>query len=328
MLPIFNDHSEWKKLLRTNFTRWEALADFLELTEQQKAQILSRPKFTLNLPFRLAQKIAKGNLEDPILKQFLPTIKEAQSAQGFVADPVGDSSCKRSSKLLHKYEGRILLVCTSACAMHCRYCFRQNFDYETNVKGYREELNIIAHDPSIHEVILSGGDPLSLSDDILEDLICTFNDMPHIRRLRIHTRFPIGIPERIDEGFIKIIQNCRPQVFVVLHVNHPRELDEEVVGHLKLLRQVGAVLLNQAVLLKGVNDNLPTLKTLSESLVDAGITPYYLHQLDRVNGAAHFEVPEEEGIALIKQLGECLSGYAVPKYVREVPGAASKSIII
>lgn len=317
--------SLWRKIQRHNFTRWEKLADYLELDQQQRQAIAVRPQFPLNLPLRLAKKIHKGTLDDPILRQFLPTINENQQATDFFIDPVGDQTFCKTSKLLHKYQGRVLLVCTSACAMHCRYCFRQNFEYDVTDQSFADELEVISKDPSIHEVILSGGDPLSLSDSTLHTLLQALVSLPHIRRIRFHTRFPIGIPERIDEHFLALLKDLPIQVWFVIHTNHVRELDEEILERLKRLQKIGIPILNQSVLLRGVNDTVDDLKDLCETLVDHGIIPYYLHQLDRVQGAAHFEVSEEVGLQLIKELSKRLSGYAIPKYVREIPGESGKT---
>lgn len=317
----------WKKVLRTNFTDVEKLALFLEFDEKAKAILLNKPKFILNLPLRLAQKIKKNDLNDPILKQFLPTIEETKEDSEFQIDPVGDNACRTSSKLLHKYEGRILIVTTSACALHCRYCFRQHFEYDIQTKGFTKELEIIANDKTIHEVILSGGDPLSLSNDTLNEFIENLSQISHIKRLRFHTRFPIGIPERIDDEFLEIIKTSRMQVYFVLHINHANELDEEIFSKIQLLQQAGAIILNQAVLLKGVNDDAKTLIDLAETLVDRGILFYYLHQLDQVQGASHFEVSPDKGRALIDEISTKLPGYAVPKYVREIAGHKSKVLI-
>lgn len=317
----------WRQILRSNFTQWEKLADYLELNLQQREFILPKSHFPLNLPLRLAQKITKGTLHDPILKQFLPTIEEKKLHPLFVTDPVADQSFRIKSKLLHKYHGRVLLVCTSACAMHCRFCFRQNFDYDVTDQSFTNELEIIANDPSIHEVILSGGDPLSLSDLTLKKLLGEIVQIPHIRRIRFHTRFPIGIPERIDADFLAILQEVPCQIWFIIHSNHPQELDQEIFARLKAMQKLGIIVLNQAVLLRGVNDNVETLKQLCELLVDHGIFPYYLHQLDRVQGASHFEVGEEEGAYLIQEIAKQLPGYAVPKYVREIPGETNKTAI-
>ena len=317
--------NQWRQIQRQNFTNWEKLADYLELDSIQRSEIVKNPHFVLNLPIRLARKIEKGNLDDPILRQFLPSVAETIETSGFVSDPVGDHACRRASKLLHKYNGRVLLVTTSACAMHCRYCFRQNFDYEVEDKTFREELEVISQDETIKEVILSGGDPLSLSNRQLGTLLDNISSIPHINRLRFHSRFPIGIPERIDDEFLELIERSPHQVWFVIHCNHPRELDSDIIERLNALRKLGVNILNQAVLLRGVNDDVETLAELCENLTDHGVLPYYLHQLDRVQGASHFEVTKEEGLELINQLICRLPGYAVPKYVQEIAGEPSKT---
>lgn len=287
-----------------------------------------RPRFALNLPFRLASKIEKGNIEDPILKQFLPVVDENHVDPSFNLDPVGDGICRKSSKLIHKYHGRVLLVCTSACAVHCRYCFRQNFDYDVRGKTFDDELALISEDTSINEVVLSGGDPLSLDDRILSQLLERLSRMPHVRKVRFHTRFPIGIPERIDDSFLGILRDVPLQFWFVVHVNHPRELDRDVLVALKSIQKIGIPVLNQSVLLRGVNDSVEVLEELYGTLVDHGIFAYYLHQLDRVQGAAHFEVTEERGKQLIRELEARMPGFAVPKYVKEIAGAPGKTHIV
>lgn len=318
----------WKQILKQNFTKLDALAEFLQLSDQQRGQLLSKPRFPLNVPLRIAQKMLKGSLEDPLFKQFVPTNDEHISTAGFVADPVADAQFRRESKLLHKYQGRVLLVTTGACAMHCRYCFRQNFDYNRTDKLFHKELEIIAADETIHEVILSGGDPLSLSNDILADLLKSINGMPHIRRIRFHSRFPIGIPERIDDEFVNIIAALNKQVWLVVHINHPRELDTDIFGAFRKLQKLGCIIMNQSVLLKGINDNADTLSELCETLADKGVIPYYLHQLDRVEGASHFEADESQGLRIIEEISRRLPGYAVPKFVREIAGQPNKTPII
>ncbi len=317
----------WKQILRKNFLDLDQLACFLQLSSAQVKKLFARPRFILNLPLRLAEKIEKGNLQDPIFRQFVPLSEEGISANGFLTDPVGDILCRSEKKLLRKYQGRVLLVTTGACAMHCRYCFRQNFDYEV-VKGFESELKNIADDPSINEVILSGGDPLSLDDSTLGDLLKKLANIPHVRKIRFHTRFPVGIPERINESFLNLLKSIRLQFWFIVHVNHPRELDESVLLALKSVQMLGIPVLNQSVLLKGVNDHPDVLIELSSRLVDHGIIPYYLHQLDRVSGSAHFEVSKQKGKRLMKILTEKLPGYAVPKYVCEISGMPSKTAIV
>jgi EF-P beta-lysylation protein EpmB len=322
-------YSNWRLILRKNFTRVEALADYLELTPSQRSQLLLKPDFAIKVPLRLAQKMAKGTLDDPLVKQFLPTKQELVNHPLFVLDPVKDETFRREAKLLHKYHGRALLLCTSVCAMHCRYCFRQNFAYDTEDKTFLTELKAIREDVSIQEVILSGGDPLSLSDEWLEEhLFFPLEEISHVKRIRFHTRFLIGIPERIDESFLRLIGASSKQIVFIIHCNHPNELDEEIFERLKALQQVGCVLLNQAVLLKGVNDTIAVQEQLCELLVNRGILPYYLHQLDRVQGMAHFEVEEVKGMQLMQDLTKKLAGYAVPRYVREIAGQPHKTSLV
>ncbi len=317
----------WRQILRKNFVDIAKLADFLELDPLQRECLVARPRFVLNLPMRLAAKIAKGTLEDPLLKQFLPITAENAVLPGFVSDPVGDTPCRKADKLLHKYQGRVLLIATSACAMHCRYCFRQHFDYEHEDKSFETELQLIAADVSIKEVILSGGDPLSLDDRMLESLLRRLAAIPHVRKVRFHTRFPIGIPERLNEAFRAMLSSIPLQFWFVIHANHPRELDQDVLQALKEIQRLGIPVLNQCVLLRDVNDDVDVLTELCELLIDNGITPYYLHQLDRVQGAAHFEVTEERGLKLVAELATRLPGYAVPRYVKEISGMPSKTPI-
>ena len=234
----------WRQVLRKNFTDWKKLASFLDLSEEQHQKILKYPQFGLNLPWRLAQKVTKRTLDDPILKQFLPIVEETIFTSCFVKDPVQDVEYLKETKLLHKYPGRALLICTSACAMHCRYCFRQNFPYDTQTSGFLKELDLIREDSTLHEIILSGGDPLSLDDDALKVLLDALEAIPHVKRIRFHTRFPLGIPERLDDAFLAILKNRRVQIWFVLHINHVRELDPEVMAKIKNVQCLGIPVLN------------------------------------------------------------------------------------
>lgn len=314
----------WRQIQAQNFRSIDKLAVFLQLSPEQRARLVKRQDFSLNLPRRLAEKMRKGELTDPLLRQFVPLDEEKKEHAHFLADPVGDQESRQAPRLLHKYHGRALLVCTAACAMHCRYCFRQHFDYAEG--GWlAEELAYLREDESIEEAILSGGDPLSLSDQKLGALLDALNALPHLKRIRFHSRFPVGIPERIDADFLGLLQQLHKQVFFVLHSNHPRELDTDVLAAMRKLQELGIPVLNQSVLLKGVNDDADTLTQLYSCMVDHGILPYYLHQLDRVQGAAHFEVPVEKGRLLIEALHARLPGYAVPIYAREDAGASGKT---
>lgn len=317
----------WRQVQRKNFTDWKKLAAFLELDPSFHPDIAEIAHFPLNLPYRLADKIQKNCWDDPILMQFLPTIKETLPQEGYVIDPVGDAHSRTCAKLLHKYQGRALLITTSACAMHCRYCFRRNFPYENQDKTFLEELSVIQNDPSIKEIILSGGDPLSLSNELLGSLLRRLHDIPHITKIRFHSRFPIGIPERIDEEFVSILESLSKQVIFIAHINHAREVDEDVAFALKKLQRLGIPVLNQSVLLKGVNDTASVMKELLEKLTDHGIIPYYIHHLDKALGASHFETSEDTGKTLLSQLAKELPGYSVPRYVKEVAGSPSKTTI-
>lgn len=317
----------WRKIQRENFTKLSSLVDFLELDAPLKERLPPDSKFSLNLPRRLAEKIQKNSINDPLFRQFVPQIEEKSQASGYVLDPVQDRSFCKTGKILQKYRGRALLLATSACAMHCRYCFRQNFPYETKLSGFEQEIEILRKDPSIIEVILSGGDPLSLGDQALRSLFSALEEIPHVRRIRFHTRFPVGIPERIDASFLSLLSSSTKSIVFVIHCNHPKEIDEDVKAALKSILKLGIPVLNQSVLLKGVNDEENVLLELSETLVQAGVIPYYLHQLDPVLGTSHFFVPESRAVALIQFLQKNISGFAVPRLVREIPGRESKSFM-
>ncbi len=284
-------------------------------------------QFPLFVPRGYVARMRVGDARDPLLRQVLPIDAESQSVPGFVTDPVGDRAASRAAGMLHKYHGRVLLVMTGACAIHCRYCFRRHFPYDESprsLEDWRPAIEEIAADTEIVEVILSGGDPLMLVDSVLGALVEELGAIEHVRRLRVHTRLPIVLPERVTDALLDILSGSRLMPIVVVHANHAQELDADVAGALGLLRRAGIVLLNQAVLLTGVNDTVEAQALLCERLVDLGVMPYYLHQLDRVAGAAHFEVPVAEGRRIVEALRGRLPGYAVPRYVHEVAGAVSK----
>ncbi len=315
----------WKEIIRKNFRKWESLADFLELDEKNRSNILPHSPFPLNLPLRLAEKIKKNSPADPILMQFLPTFQETVEKEGFTHDPLEEKSFQKSKKLLQKYQGRVLFLPSSACAMHCRYCFRRHYPYEDSDFSFEKEIEQIQKDPSIFEIILSGGDPLSLDDKKLGDLIRKLTRIEHIKLLRFHTRFPIGIPERIDSSFLSIIDNTDLSIVFVLHINHPKELDNDIKNALRDLQKRGIPILSQTVFLRGINDNLDTLKELSMKLIEFGIVPYYLHQLDPIAGGSHFHASREKGIALLEQFKREMPGYCHFRYVEELPGKAHKT---
>ncbi len=281
--------------------------------------------FPLRVPRAFLARMRKGDPRDPLLRQVLPLGEELVETPGFTRDPVGDLPSRGARGLLHKYQGRVLLITTGACGVHCRYCFRRHFPYsEESSADWQTTLDYLKADPSINEVILSGGDPLTLSDAKLAALADGLQSIPHIKRLRLHTRQPVVLPSRVDAPLLEWLGRCTLQKVVVLHTNHAREIDAEVRAACARLAAAGATLLNQSVLLRGVNDSTDALRDLSEALAEARVLPYYLNLLDPVAGAAHFDVPEAEALALLAALRARLPGYLVPRLVREVPGAPSK----
>lgn len=284
--------------------------------------------FPLRVPRGFVARMRPNDPDDPLLRQVLPLAAERMEAEGFGVDPVGDLHALRDGGVLHKYRGRALLIATGACAVNCRYCFRRHFPYaEANASAgdWRDALDYLRADPSIHEVILSGGDPLVLADAALAPLARSLSAIPHVERLRIHSRLPVVLPERLDPAFRSWFTGTRLKPVLVIHANHANELDMAVAEALAPLRDSGVTLLNQAVLLRGVNDDVETLAALSERLFTIGVMPYYLHQLDRVRGAAHFEVPESQSRELARRLAARLPGYLLPRLTREDAGAASKT---
>ena len=284
-------------------------------------------QFPLRVPRGFAARMRHGDPHDPLLRQVLPLDDELRVVPGYSADAVGDAAARSGRGVIHKYAHRALLVATGSCAVHCRYCFRRHFPYaeETAAAGHWDAaVAAIAADDSLHEVILSGGDPLSLADAKLAELTARLARIGHVRRLRIHTRLPVVLPERVDAGLLGWLRSLPWPVAVVLHANHAREFDAGVDAAVAALRATGAQVLNQAVLLAGVNDSLDTQVALAERGFAAGVLPYYLHQLDRVAGAAHFEVDDDRALALHAAMRAALPGYLLPRLVREVAGDAAK----
>ncbi|MEN1958507.1 EF-P beta-lysylation protein EpmB [Luteimonas sp. MJ145] len=283
--------------------------------------------FALRVPRGFVARMRHGDPDDPLLRQVLPRVDELRSVPGFGLDAVGDGAAKTARGVIHKYNGRALLVATGSCAINCRYCFRRHFPYAEETAaagGWAEAVAAIAADPGITEVILSGGDPLSLATRKLAELTDLLRAVPHVRRLRIHSRLPVVLPERIDDELLAWLRGLPWPVAVVIHANHGNEFDATVDAAMSALRDAGASLLNQAVLLAGVNDSVDALAGLCERGFEAGVLPYYLHQLDRVAGTAHFEVDDARALALHAALVARLPGYLVPRLVREVAGDASK----
>ncbi|MBL8891459.1 MAG: KamA family radical SAM protein [Planctomycetaceae bacterium] len=313
------------------------------LDEGLAAEVLARPKFPVFVPPALLARISRGNANDPILRQVLPLADEedAERQAEFGIDPLGefpdlaapDSMATEPKpgdrKWIQKYHGRALLITTGACAINCRYCFRRHFPYPSAPQQrtrWQPWLEPIAADPTIREVILSGGDPLVLHDESLCRLLDGLREISHVKWLRIHSRMPVVIPSRITNSFLALFEGFAAKTMVI-HVNHAQELDDEVAQAMLRLRHRGFQLLNQSVLLRGVNDSVSALMDLSCRLVELGVVPYYLHQLDRVRGAAHFEVSIERGLQLVAELRQKLPGHAIPRYVQENPGQPSKTIL-
>ena len=321
---------DWRAQLRTVVTRADQLLELLGLDaaavgySQQAAGA-----FALKVPHSFIRRMRPGDPRDPLLLQVLAHALELQHVPTYGRDPVGETgTANPRAGVIHKYRGRVLLLVTGACAVNCRYCFRRHFPYGDNQNSrlqWRDTLRCIARDASISEVILSGGDPLIAGDQHLADLVSQIGAMAHVRRVRIHSRVPIVLPDRVTESLLDAIRHPRLQTVMVVHCNHANEIDETVLAAMDRLRRGGMHLLNQAVLLAGVNDSAPALVELSERLFAAGVLPYYLHLLDKVAGAAHFDVPQQRAIELMAAIAKRLPGYLVPKLVRELPGEASKT---
>jgi EF-P beta-lysylation protein EpmB len=318
----------WQNELADAIASPEALADALGLGPEIIGPALTAAAgFRLRVPRSYVARMRRGDPHDPLLRQVLPVAEELEEAEDYVTDPVGERAALRAPGLLQKYHGRALIITTSACAVHCRYCFRREFPYSeqtTDSPRWSEALDEIGRDGSIEEVILSGGDPLSLSDARLVSLTDALAAIRHVRRIRVHTRQPIVLPSRVDDGLIGWLQGLRLPTVFVLHSNHPTEIDSDVRAACAKLRASGVTLLNQSVLLKGVNDDARTLAELSRRLFEAGVLPYYLHALDRVRGSAHFEIAEERARIIAGELAAQLPGYLVPRLVRELYGAPAK----
>ena len=318
----------WQRELAQAFSRPAELLRFLDLPADTPG--LAGADFPLRVPRGYAARMRKGDPRDPLFLQVWQQPQEADDVAGFGLDAVGDLARLKPGGIIHKYAGRALVIATGACAVHCRYCFRRHFPYAdatASRQHWDETLRALADDRSISEVILSGGDPLSLPDEKLAPFAEALEFLPHVQRLRIHTRQPIVLPERVDDALLAWLRRGRLQKVVVVHANHANELDAPVAAALRRLAGAGATLLNQSVLLAGVNDDADTLVSLSTRLFECGVLPYYLHMLDRVRGAAHFDVPADAARALVRAAAARLPGYLVPRLVREDAGAASKTAL-
>lgn len=322
----------WQRALAQAVTDPEVLARRLGLAPERIPGMRAGHRlFRTLVPESYLERIRPGDPHDPLLLQVLPQDAEVRDRPGFVADPVGDHDALAAPGVVHKYQGRALLLTTGACAIHCRYCFRREFDYAEHNPArddWRPALAYIEQRPNIREVILSGGDPLTLGDHRLARLANRLEGIPHLQRLRIHTRLPVVLPERVDDALLEWLGQGRLQHVLVLHANHPREFDAPADTALRRLHAAGIQLLNQAVLLAGINDDPGTLVALQEAGFRLGVVPYYLHQLDRTRGAAHFEVPQARAQELYRALHARLPGYLVPRLVREIPGEPGKTVLL
>ncbi|WP_106478667.1 EF-P beta-lysylation protein EpmB [Phytohalomonas tamaricis] len=284
--------------------------------------------FSIRVPHAYLARIRHGDPDDPLLRQVLPIGAETDAIEGFVTDPLAEAEHTPRPGLIHKYHNRVLLIGSGACAINCRYCFRRHFPYGDNLPSkaqWQDILDYIRSDSNIIEAILSGGDPLASSDKRLAWLADELASITHLKRLRVHTRLPVVIPERVDSHLLAWLSRSRLQKIMVLHINHANEIDEAVRTACQRLKEAGVTLFNQSVILRGVNDSVPALAALSEALFEAGILPYYLHAFDPVAGAAHFDVGDDEAIALVDALRAELPGFLMPRLVREIPGENSKT---
>ena len=322
---------EWQKLLREAFRQPQALLSHLDLPAAALTPDL-QPDFAMLVPAPFAARMNPADPKDPLLRQVLPLQQERDEDLGFVADPLGETDAqlgfKRAPTLIQKYRGRVLMITTPGCAVNCRYCFRRHFPYQDHrPAGHGEALEVIAGDASISEVILSGGDPLLLGDAQLARLIDDICAIAHVRRIRLHSRLPIVLPQRVTQALLESLAASRCSVTIVVHCNHAQELDEDTARAFACLREVGVHLLNQTVLLHGVNNEADILCELSEMLFKQGALPYYLHMPDPVTGTAHFMVSDAEAQPLYEAMRERLPGYLLPRLVREEPGEVSKTAL-
>ena len=330
-IPVENKahYGSWQSQLSQCKTSTLALLNKLGLEHHPLVKTEAEKLFDLRVPPRYVDKINPNDPFDPLLLQILPQKREFDQVEGFSESPLEEEQYTPVKGLLHKYRNRVLLMSSTVCAINCRYCFRRNFPYEEHRQSkneWQQVFDYILGHEELDEVILSGGEPLIQNNEYLSWLFKEISLIPHIQRIRIHTRMLLSIPERVDEGLLQALTNCTKQVIIVTHCNHPNELGSELRPYLEALKQIGVTLLNQAVLLKDINNQVTVLRDLSLTLFELGILPYYLFMFDRVSGAAHFEVPERESYVLYDKLQALLPGYLVPRLSQEVPGKHSKSL--
>jgi EF-P beta-lysylation protein EpmB len=327
---VSDDNRSWQQLLSESITSPEELLRHLELPPEQwlHGAQAGHKLFPVRVPEPFLSRMRKGDPADPLLRQILPLHEETLSMPGYLSDPLAEDGAIQTTGLIRKYRSRALLMVTGQCAVNCRYCFRRHFPYEEQRLSPSDRQHVIdtlSDSPEINEVIFSGGDPLAVNDRLLAQWATAISAIPHIKRLRIHTRLPVVIPQRVCDSLLKWLSGLRIKTIIVVHINHPAEIDDSVRSALSCLHSAGATLLNQSVILSGVNDSADVLEQLSEALFDAGVLPYYLHAFDPVQGAHHFDVKDETAKVLIRELLTRLPGFLVPKLVREVPGKESKT---
>jgi len=323
---------DWQSSLKKLVTEPAELLQMLELPlEHLPAAERAAELFPLRVPREFVRLMSVSNIDDPLLRQVLPIGREFDNPPGYITDPLNEAAARPVAGVVHKYKDRVLLILSGACAINCRYCFRRHFPYSENrISGQSktQALNYIREHTELREVIFSGGDPLVTSDSRLEELIEELSAIPHLERLRIHSRLPVVIPSRMTARLTNILQKCRLQTALVLHINHPQEISEELAAACTQLQRAGITLLNQAVILRSINDQLETQVSLSLSLYRAGILPYYLFLFDPVQGASHFDIPEDDARKLAAAMQVELPGYLMPRLAREIPGQASKTLIL
>ncbi len=322
---------KWQQILADLITDPKELVDFLALDPADRPPGLqAQQDFPLRVPKPFAERMEKGNWRDPLLRQVWPDSEEEQPQPGLVTDPLAETGFNRQAGIIRKYRGRALLMAAPHCAIHCRYCFRRHFDYQANTLSraqWQQSIDSLRQDLQLREVILSGGDPLANSDSQLAWLLEQLASIPQLTTLRIHSRLPVVIPQRISPELLAMLRDCRLQTVLVIHSNHGQELDAHCQEAFSELAANSITMLNQAVILREVNDNLPALKGLSERLFQCHVLPYYLHLPDRVKGTRHFLVSADEARALHASLRTELPGYLVPRLVQEIPGEQSKTLL-
>lgn len=325
---ITGDRS-WQQQIKAAVRDLATLREMLRLPPDPAAKT-AEESFSVFAPMPFLQRIEPGNPDDPLLLQLLPRSLEDASPAHFGLDPLAESDAQLGPGVLKKYAGRALFIVTGACAIHCRYCFRRHFPYQDHAvigSDWHDAVDAIASDSTIEEVIFSGGDPLTVVDPLLGSLVQRLEQVPHVGRLRIHTRLPIMIPSRVTDGLVAMLRQTKLEIVIVIHANHAQEIDQHVADSIAKLKTSGATLLNQSVLLAGINDDAAVMIELSKRLLAVGVLPYYLHQLDQVIGTSHFEVPVHRGKAIIETMRASLPGFAVPRYVQEIPGQPNKTVL-